>query len=316
MARSHAPGMTLHVATDGRDTWSGRHARPRDGDTDGPFCSLERARDEARKISASGQLPPGGVTIEIGGGRYERTAPLELTAADSGSSSSPVVYAAAPGEAVRLLGGSILRGFEPVRDAAILERLVPQAREHVLQIDLKARGLTDFGEASGGGIELFYGDEPMTLARWPNEGFVKIADLVGGDPVDVRGTKGDRTGKFMYEGDRPIRWTEEKDPWVHGYWFWDWSDQRHRVESIDTSSRVIAVQPPYHGYGYRTGQWYYAYNLLAELDSPGEWYLDRETGVLYFWPPGSVDEAEVSVSTVDTLVTMEGVEHLSLRGLS
>lgn len=30
---------------------------------------------------------------------------------------------------------------------------------------------------------------------------------------------------------------------------------------------------------------YYAYNLLAELNQPGEYYLNRSTGMLYFYPP-------------------------------
>ena len=63
-------------------------------------------------------------------------------------------------------------------------------------------------------------------------------------------------GAFMYEGDRPKRWSAENDVWVHGYWFWDWADERQEVESIDTEQHIIAVVPPYHGYGYRVGQWF------------------------------------------------------------
>ena len=172
------------------------------------------------------------------------------------------------------------------------------------------------GQAGGGGLELFFNDRPMTLARWPNEGFVKITGLVGGRPVNVRGTKGDRIGKFMYAGERPKRWADEKDVWVHGYWFWDWSDQRHKVESIDTAKRIIAVKPPYHGYGYRVGQWFYAFNILAELDRPGEWYLDREAGTLYFWPPSDLAKGRAVVSVAGELVTMRGTSHVTLRGLT
>ena len=74
---------------------------------------------------------------------------------------------------------------------------------------------------------------------------------------------------------------------MHGYWFWDWSDQRHKIESIDAEKHLIAVVPPYHGYGYRKGQWYYAFNLLSELDSPGEWYLDRQTGIALLLAAGA-----------------------------
>ena len=54
----------------------------------------------------------------------------------------------------------------------------------------------------------------MTLARWPNEGFVEIVDVTG--PMsEGRYGKFSKVGKFIYEGDRPKRWSNEKDVWVH-----------------------------------------------------------------------------------------------------
>jgi hypothetical protein len=164
-------------------------------------------------------------------------------------------------------------------------------------------------------LELFFRDKPMTLARWPNTGFVHIVDLLGGKLVDVRGTVGDAIGKFTYKGDRPNRWTGEKDIWLHGYWFWDWSDQREQVESIDTARHIISLVPPYHNYGYRKGQWYYAFNLLPELDTPGEWYLDRTSGKLYFWPPAPIEKGQAVVSVIPTLVSMSKAAHVTFRGL-
>jgi hypothetical protein len=307
--------VVLYVATGGNDEWSGTLAEPNAARTDGPFATLERARDEIRQIKARGGLPAGGARVELRAGTYPRQEPLELGADDSGGEGAPVVYCAYEGEEVRLSGGRVVTGWQPVADPAVLARLDEAARGHVLQADLKALGIADFGSVKGGGLELFFQDRPMTLARWPNQGFVKIAGTVGGKPLDVRGTKGDRIGKFTYEGDRPKRWTRENEIWVHGYWFWDWADERHRVESIDTERRVISVVPPYHGYGYRKGQWFYAFNLLAELDQPGQWYLDRQSGVLYFWPPAPIEQGPAVVSVLDTLVTMRDASHVTLRGL-
>ncbi len=315
-ALGNSSGIHFFIATNGKDTWSGRIEEPNADGTDGPFATLERVRDEIRKLNNTGEMPEGGVTVEFRGGVYQRDNTLELKAEDSGCEAAPVVYRARPGEEVRWVGGKVVRGFQPVTDPAILERLSPEARDHVLQADLKSLGIDDFGEVKGGGLELFFNDKPMTLSRWPNEGFVRIADLVGGDPVDVRGTKGDKIGKFMYEGDRPKRWIGEKDIWVHGYWFWDWSDQRHKVESIDTEKRIISVVPPYHNYGYRVGQWFYALNILAELDRPGQWYLDRETGILYFWPPSPIEEGRAVVSVAETLLTMEDVSYVTVSGIT
>jgi hypothetical protein len=305
----------LYVAASGRDDWSGRLPAPNRKGTDGPFATLERARDEIRKMKQAGGLPRGGATVMVRGGTYQREGPFVLTTEDSGSEGSPVIYRAYKGEQVRLVGGRAVTNFGPVTDPAILRRLDAAARGKVLQADLRALGIMDFGEVKGGGLELFFQDRPVTLARWPNEGFTRIVDVVGGQPYDIRGTVGDRIGKFVYEGDRPKRWVGEKDVWVHGYWFWDWSDQRHKVETIDTERRVISVVPPYHGYGYRKGQWFYAFNILAELDSPGEWYLDRESGVLYFWPPAPIEQGTAVVSVLPTLVTLRDTSHVTIRGL-
>ena len=310
----HAQGIRLYVATDGNDAWSGTLPEAKNGD--GPFATLERARDEIRKLKAGGALPEGGATVELAPGVYQLGKAFELAAEDSGTEAAPIIYRAKPGADVRVVSGKVLSGFSPVTDPRVLARLDEKARGKVLQTDLRAQGISDYGKPSGGGLELFFQDRPMRIARWPNEGFVNIVDVVGGEPYDIRGTKGDKIGKFTYEGDRPKRWAEENDLWLHGYWFWDWSDQSQKVESIDTEERVISLVPPYHHYGYRKGQWYYAFNALAELDQPEEWYLDRETGILYFWPPAPIEEGKTVVSVLPTLVTMKGVSHVALRGFT
>ncbi len=308
------PGRILFVSAIGNDNWSGTVAEPR-GD-DGPFATLRQARDAIRKMKADGGLPEGGIEVHVRGGRYALAESLEFTSDDSGTPESRVTYRAASGEEVRLSGGRPVDHFTPVTDEAILARLDESVRGKVYQADLKALGIVDLGEvaASGKRLELFFNDLPMRISRWPNEGFVQIVDVVAETPLDVRGTKGDRSGKIVYDGDRPTRWVAETDAWLHGYWFWDWAEQRMKVQSIDTDKKVVTLAAPQHGYGYRKNQWYYAFNALCEIDEPGEWYLDRTTGVLYFYPPAPIDQGRAEVSAIPTLVTMKDVSHVTLRG--
>jgi len=307
---------TFYVAPDGNDVWSGRLLEPNAAKTDGPLATLEGARDAVRRLKQTGPLPAPGVVVELRGGAYERDRALELTADDSGTEEAPIEYRARPGETVRLIGGKRITGFAPVTDASLLQRLDPAARGNVWQADLRAQGVTDFGGPAGGGLELFFQGQPMRIARWPNEGFVKIVQVLGPTPVDIRGTKGCREGVFSYAGDRPQRWKDEKDVWLHGYWFWDWADQRQKVASLDAEKRVLTLAPPNHHYGYRNGQWFYAFNVLAEIDQPGEWYLDRETGVLYFWPPAPIASGETLVSVVPTLISLKDAAYVTLRSLT
>ena len=286
-----------------------------DDQSKGPFATLKRARDEIRALKSKKQFPKGGVIVELEEGEYTVEEPLRLTSEDGGTEEAPVVYRAASKGKAKLRGGKVLLDWHPVTEGSLLSRLNESVRDRVVQTDLKAHGISEYGTSEGGGIELFFNGQPMTLARWPNEGFVHIVDVLSIEPVNVRGTKGDKGGKFIYEGDRPLRWKEEKDLWLHGYWFWDWSDQRMKVEAIDTDERIVTLSPPQHNYGYRKGQWYYAMNAFSEIDVPGEWYLDREEGILTFYPPSSLKEGEAVVSVAPNLIQVEGAAHVRIEGL-
>ena len=163
-----------YVAVNGSDKWSGKLATPNSAKTDGPFATLERARDEIRKVKTAGGIPAAGITVEVRGGLYECSKTLELTAEDSGTATAPVVYCARTGETVRLTGGRVVTGWKPVADPKVLARLDTNAQAHVVQVDLKAQGITGYGvmksasiwAQSDAGTELFFDEQPMTLARW------------------------------------------------------------------------------------------------------------------------------------------------------
>ena len=218
--------------------------------------------------------------------------------------------------AYRMKGGRRLSNFLRVDDPATLDRLDPDARGKVYVSDLTALGVTDFGTPKSRGIELFYEDQPMQIARWPNDGFTRIAEPVGGEPVDVRGTKGDKIGKWNYDGDRPKRWADETQGWLYGYWFWDWSSEHQKIKAIDTDAGTIEVDSPYHNYGYRKGQWYYALNILAELDRPGEWYVDADAGKLYFWPPGVINQSNTYVSVLHNAIELNNTNNVTIEGIT
>ncbi len=290
------------VAPKGSDANAGTKAKP--------FASLERAREAVRTRKSSQNAFRETITIWLGGGDYIRTNALELIAADSGTPESSIVWRAYKDEPVRLLGGRTLTGFTPVSDATARARLNEQARGQVVQLDLHTLGITNFGEMKSRGFgrptvpahcELFFDHRPMTLARWPDEGeFAKIAGYpAAADRKDEHGGKlGELPGGFLYAGDRPRRWQDTSDLWVHGYWVYDWANSYERVASLDVEQRLVKTAPPFGNYGFRKDQRFYFLNVLEELDQPGEWYLDRKTGVLYFWPPGSA-AADVGPRTIN-----------------
>jgi hypothetical protein len=166
-------------------------------------------------------------------------------------------------------------------------------------------------------MELFFDGQPLPLARWPNEGFVRVAGVSTNEGHQLHGLRGSKAGVFTYDFDRAQRWKEDKDVLLYGYWFWDWADSYERVAKIDAAKREITLAPPFHGYGYRKGQRFYALNLLSEIDQPGEWYLDRPSGVLYVYPPSDPNRAMVELSNAPfTFVELDSVSHVRLEGLT
>ena len=240
--------LTFHVAPEGRDSWSGTLAVPNRTRSDGPFATLEGARDAIRKLKRGGFVLAAGATVHVRG-TLLRDRAFEFTAEDSGLPNAPIVYRGANPRSDRLWGGREISGFKLLTDAAALKRLSSTARSHVLQIDLKAQGITDYGIVRSRGhgsepeppaaLELFFRGRPLQLARWPNsspwpnQGYELTHAPVAGD-------------RFTYSGDRPSRWATTKDVWIGGYWQQDWAYNTVPVASIDTQKKEI-ISGPTHG---------------------------------------------------------------------
>lgn len=298
------PDVKLYVATNGSDT--------NPGTADSPLATLRGARDAVRRLKTQG-LPPGGVAVIIRAGVYQTTETLTLGPEDSGTQQAPISYSAEKPGTVTLTGGQRIEGFEPVTDPAILARVPEEARGRVMQLDLRRQGITDFGEMTPRGmtrpaapvVELYFDGRPMPLARWPNEGFARTGRVV------------DPKGVFQYDGDRPSRWVQAKDAWLFGYFRWLWADDAVPLASVNAENHQITMGIP-TGYGETIeGAPYYVFNLLEEIDQPGEWYLSRETGVLFFFPPSDPSAADVRVSMLSLpFVEMTNVSWVTIEGLT
>ncbi len=269
---------TFYVMPEGNDRWSGRKMEA--SRNDGPFATLERARQALRAA--------GGGEVVVGGGTYELKAPMVLGPKDSGTPQAPRVYRAAKDAEVRISAGRDISGFRVLNDAARLALLPKVARGRVLHTNIKEQGIEAFGEPTGGfgrdglpGLELFINDQPLVLARYPSEGYMRIAAVHGATEKEVRGRVGTVEGIITYEDMRPERWIREKAPMALGFWFWDWAEHRQRIAEIDPAQQRLLLAEPHARYGYRVGQRFYGFNLFSEIDQPGEWYLDRETGDLF-----------------------------------
>lgn len=307
-----------------------------DGSEPHPFATLTRARNAVRDFLRAGRREP--VTIHLRGGVYYLSETFRLGAEDSGVADNPVTWRPYGNERVVLSGGKEVSDLRPLSDPDARRRIPAQALDHVLQADLKAAGVTDCGERSQTGfgreqrpavMELFFRDQAMTVARWPNDAWERIIEVPqpwesGQVPEDagyyrlyVDGLPlGRHYGFFKYYGDRPKRWSDVQNIWMHGSWAFDYRDSYVKIDRIDTAQRLIYPTPPHpRNWGYTRGQRYYYLNVLEELDSPGEYFVDTAKRLLYFWPPSPPAPGSAYVSMLkDAMVVLDGASHVTFRG--
>ena len=312
---SVCPGaIHYYVSTRGHDSNPGTREKP--------FATLEAARDAVRKSKTRGE----GVDIYLRGGFYRRSFTFELNEKDSGTKEHPIVYKAYPGENVRITGGVEYSAalLSPVTDRKILDALIlPQARNKIMKLDLKKIGITDYGRMRHRGfcrsyanapMELFFNDKPMKLSKWPDKGFVKIKKIIDRGSRPRYGDYGNRGGRFVYDSERPARWKLSDDIWIHGMFGKVWADDTLQVLTIDTDKKEITTTHP-HLYGIFGGH-FYALNVLEEIAEPGEYYIDRKNGMLYFWPPGDIKDGVISFSMLEEpVIAMEGCRNVTFENV-
>jgi hypothetical protein len=262
-------------------------------------------------------------------GTYDLKSSFVLDERDGGTKANPVHWSAAANEDVILSGGKTIPSdlFKPISNPAISNRLGTHAASQVMELDIRQAGITNTGKHRQYGhglpvvpstMELYFNHEPMTLARYPNRGDIKIGKVVDKGSVPRVGDKSNRGAVFSYTDERHKRWAGQSNIWIQGTLNYGFADDYNPIEKIDTTTHTVKLGKP-HLYGVGAGsdfQSYVAINILEELDEPGEWFLDETSGKLYLWPTSSLRGADIKMSVLeDPIVALEGVSHLRFSGM-
>ncbi|MDD3545041.1 MAG: right-handed parallel beta-helix repeat-containing protein [Kiritimatiellae bacterium] len=299
------PAVVFFVASSGSDR--------NDGTLEKPFATLERARDAIRAQRIRGALPAGGVTVYLRGGVYEIKQTFTLSDIDSGTLGAPVVYRAWKNEKPVLDGGFRVRRFRKVRNRDVLKRLKPEARGKVFAADVGSQGYDMSAAPQGYGVginnqtvrELYQDGMPLQPARWPNSGTVMTGNVV--DPTNLT---------FACAEDRMSGWGQAKDMLASGHWRHLWAHCTVPAAADPTAGTLTLTEKP-GNYGIKDDRPFYVLNLLEELDRPGEWFLDRDSGLLYVWPIKHPWFSEITLSRfARPFIAADATRDLIIRGLT
>lgn len=262
----------FHVAATGKDS--------NPGTATAPFATLSRARDAVRQKIAAGFKQD--VLVEIRGGTYLQLETLSFGPGDSGTPQFSITYAVRPGERVELSGGRKITGWKKgVGDIWMAE--LPEVKT----------GQWHFRQ-------LFVNGRRAIRARTPNKDAQKpwwiIRSAAVTESVDE---------PFTVTVDGPIITWSHPDQ-VELICNYNNEGGRKRLQSVDVDGQKLVVAPPHrwnskvfgndwHLSAPTAGKPCYVENALEMLDQPGEWYLDRKSGTLSYWPLAGEDLARAGV---------------------
>jgi hypothetical protein len=285
---------------------TGSDANP--GTRDKPLLTLAGAQKAARAargnpgadapagagLSTASGVPAGSpasgpLTIHVAAGVYYFTEPLVLSAEDSGTKESPIVWQADDGRPVVISGGEKLRPTWTAYKNGIFQTPVPA--------DLD----TD---------QLFANGERQILARYPN--YDPNTLIFNGYAADCISPA------------RVAAWADPAGGFMHAMHPALWGGFSYLVTGKDAKGN-LTMEGGWQGNRPAKPHEKYRYveNIFEELDSPGEWFLNRKTHVLYFYPPANVDlsTASIEAARLKNLIEFRGSEQapvkwVTLRGFT
>ena len=301
---------TVYVSPTGDDSQSGSEQSP--------LKSIKKAVELMTEYADSEENSGGKLQIVLRGGVYRLNEGISIKNFKYADTSLEIC--AYDGETAELNASKIIpaSAFEKVSDEDVLKRVYADVRDNLYVADLSALGITDFGaleEKTAGdftkrGFDLYFNKEPLTLGRYPNEGLENIGLIMSDD-------KANNKLEFKAPDNAAARWATASDMRIYGLLYYGWFETYQKASVNEEKNLIELSKYPTYGASQARGK-YYVYNLLEEIDAPGEYYLDRENAKLYLYPPEDLAGAQIEYANglKSAVIKIENSENVTLRNLT
>ena len=286
-------GSTCYISPCGNDRWSGQSAERQGKGTEGPWATLEGARDSIRRLRKQGRIT-GAVQVRILPGLYRLDRPLVFGPEDGGTAAAPVTWSGINGRPI-ISGAREITGWTQgaINGVACWQAALPDV----------AAGRWWF-------TQLFVNGRRRLRARLPKQGFYRFT---GVPAAETRRDKGDfyhgaMSACFARGEIRAFRNLDDIEVVVPDHWF----ENHLRIASVDEQARVIRFATVGHSRFSKDETGRHARFRLDHVaegcTEPGEWYLDRSSGVLSYIPmPGEdMNDTRVEAPALDLLLSVRG----------
>ena len=301
---------TVYVSPTGDDSQSGSEQSP--------LKSIKKAVELMTEYADSEENSGGKLQIVLRGGVYRLNEGISIKNFKYADTSLEIC--AYDGETAELNASKIIpaSAFEKVSDEDVLKRVYADVRDNLYVADLSALGITDFGaleEKTAGnftkrGFDLYFNKEPLTLGRYPNEGLENIGLIMSDDKTNNK-------LEFKAPDNAAARWATASDMRIYGLLYYGWFETYQKASVNEEKNLIELSKYPTYGASQARGK-YYVYNLLEEIDAPGEYYLDRENAKLYLYPPEDLAGAQIEYinGLKSAVIKIENSENVTLKNLT
>ncbi len=280
---------------------------------------FEEISIEINKFKNKKGIPEGGMTVFVPGGIYTAEETVEIEKEFSGNKAAPVEIQGYDGE-VSITGALSLKydDFKKITDNSVLDRLYPNVRNLVKVVNLKDFGITSVasprmyrtGHTSEDpvGSQLFIDNKVMTNSRWPNGSWGYTGTVLNAT---------EWPGGVIEAGNAPMeRWKYADNVFISGYLKWAWAYDITKVR-IDYENQTFVTETR-SSYGAEANKPYYVFNLLEEIDSPGEWFVDVKTLKLYvYFPETTTADSDIRFAGAlsKPMVNIKDASYLSINNI-
>ena len=292
-------GQKIFVSTVGDDSG--------DGSEEEPLRTLEKAIDVANEMREDSDKL---IEILLREGTYSVTNTIKII--NSQKDDPLLKISAYQDEKVTINAGvDIPLSAMSIADSDFTNAIIDKPNAgSVLQYNLKDAQIEDLGEISLRGhlisdekeaqAELSLNGEVQKLAGWPNGEYTGLIKPTDSNEYGKRTKSGIANGcSFQVNYDRPSQWSKPEQAWLSGTIGPNYEFDYYPVSRFDSEEKRV-----YLSRGalekYYTEPYYRFENVPEELDEPGEYYIDRQSGMLYFYPPKDAPKDSVLTITMST----------------
>lgn len=300
------------------------------GTKEKPLATLNGAKIAVRK--ARNSIEEGNIVVTFEPGRYEFDSTVVFENIDSGNDRVKITYRAEKPDTVSFVGSKIIdtSDFEPVTDPSVRARLQEDVRNKIGQLDLKKSGINEivnylrpphyYGEVGLPIYKLYLDNSEQMMSRYPNEEYARTGKIINPGTVKNPGISIDTTAEpiiFQTNLERASKWATAPDAMIEGFFKYDWAYDVLYLDTVNENNEVITKNST-TALGIQSNMRYAVMNLMEEIDIPGEYYIDRENLILYYYPPYPITsdmQMEISLMTED-MIHLSEVSNITFERLS